>query len=480
MESSRARLLVVEDDPKLRELLIRLTKAKGFDTTAAATGEEAFSALERQRFDLVMLDLRLPDMAGTKVLKAISGIGETTQVIIITGYASLESAIESVRLNAADYLIKPFGIKRLEEALEGAMTKLRSHGRNLREPVRQQVCSEQSNHSWVITPDLRIVGSDVLDEEAAPTFCEVAGYLGVEEEELSRWVSDTLTGQRVVHSCGENQSVTCFPLHFVGGRVLACISLDEAVEQPPHPDMARLARHGQLAAMLVHDLANPLGIIVGYVDLLGELVNSDEAVGRYVSKMASEADRAMGIIDEFRAYFGGMRLDVQPFAVESWARQLGEALTAAGATHGWQTRLEVAPVSVEADPKALERAVINLVKNAFEAGGEQTQVQVAISPSADGRCSIVVEDDGPGIPEQVRATLFDPFVSKGKSGPHLGLGLAIVREIVDACKGEIRLSDRAPQGTRFELLLPQATSLPQPHETSAAEHLEGVWSTATG
>ena len=113
-----------------------------------------------------------------------------------------------------------------------------------------------------------------------------------------------------------------------------------------------------------------------------------------------------------------------------------------------------------ADVNKLERAIINLVRNSSEAIVGGGRIDVVSAPSNPDEICIIVEDDGPGIPQSLSATLFDPFVTSGKSGG-TGLGLAIVKKIVEEHTGKIQLQSEIGRGARFVMTIPRTPSVPQ-------------------
>src|SRR6185436_2666609 len=112
-------VLVVDDEPDARELLIEYFRARGFEVTGASDGRAAIVALQRPqaRFGLVVTDLNLPGADGFAVLHAARQANESCYVVIVTGYGSLESAIRAVRVGAYDYLTKPFSLGQLDVIL---------------------------------------------------------------------------------------------------------------------------------------------------------------------------------------------------------------------------------------------------------------------------------------------------------------------------------------------------------------------------
>jgi diguanylate cyclase (GGDEF)-like protein len=113
MKEKTIRILVVDDDPNLRKTLADVLKIKGYEVALAATGAEAVTAAERDMVNLALIDLRLPDMPGIEVMSRIKTFSPLTEAIILTGHASMDSAIEATRQGAYSYLLKPYQLDEL-------------------------------------------------------------------------------------------------------------------------------------------------------------------------------------------------------------------------------------------------------------------------------------------------------------------------------------------------------------------------------
>lgn len=105
---TRKKILVLDDDPNLRKTLADILRIKGYETDVAANGAEAIAAAEREMFSLALIDLMLPDMPGLEVMARIKAISPLTEAIILTGHASMDTAIEATRQGAFSYLLKPY------------------------------------------------------------------------------------------------------------------------------------------------------------------------------------------------------------------------------------------------------------------------------------------------------------------------------------------------------------------------------------
>jgi DNA-binding NtrC family response regulator len=123
--NDRASILIVDDEEIVRRSHLRSLAGTGCHTEAAADGSEALQVMERRPFDVVLLDLRLPGLDGMEVLKTIKSRWPDSEVVVITGYPSIESAKEAVRLGAQNYIAKPVGPDDLIRAANEAWTQKR-------------------------------------------------------------------------------------------------------------------------------------------------------------------------------------------------------------------------------------------------------------------------------------------------------------------------------------------------------------------
>ena len=118
---AQAQLLVVDDERSMRELLSIVLRREGYDVTLAENGRAAIDHLERGRFDLLISDIKMPDMTGVDVLRAAKRIDPDILGIMITAFASADTAIEAMRLGAHDYLSKPFDVDELKMKVRNAL-----------------------------------------------------------------------------------------------------------------------------------------------------------------------------------------------------------------------------------------------------------------------------------------------------------------------------------------------------------------------
>lgn len=116
----KIKILLVDDEEKFLHSIAERLSLRGFDVVAASNGEKAIQEAEKGGFDLALLDLKMPGMDGTQVLKILKEKHEYIEVVILTGHGSLESAVECVKLGAYGYLPKPYELDKLLDILKEA------------------------------------------------------------------------------------------------------------------------------------------------------------------------------------------------------------------------------------------------------------------------------------------------------------------------------------------------------------------------
>lgn len=120
--SRRRTILVVDDEPEMQALFERILSADDADLLGARTGAEALAIARRTRLDLVILDVKLPDVSGTEVLRRLRKRDEGLPVIMITSYGSPDTVRTSMRLGAFDYVTKPFDVREIRRIVRDALT----------------------------------------------------------------------------------------------------------------------------------------------------------------------------------------------------------------------------------------------------------------------------------------------------------------------------------------------------------------------
>lgn len=135
-----SRILVVDDETSMRQLLEITLRKEGYRVTTARSGSKALEAFEKAPYDLVISDIKMPDMSGVEVLRHVKGVAPETPVIMITAYSSAETAVDALRLGAYDYIAKPFKVDELKITIKNALEKkqLKEEVVSLKRTLRQK------------------------------------------------------------------------------------------------------------------------------------------------------------------------------------------------------------------------------------------------------------------------------------------------------------------------------------------------------
>ena len=117
--SERPSLLVVDDDEVLRERLVRAFRERGFEATGASNGDQALALAATDPPELAVVDLRMPGRPGLEVVRELLALDPATRIVVLTGYGSIPTAVDAIRIGAKHYLTKPADADEILRALQG-------------------------------------------------------------------------------------------------------------------------------------------------------------------------------------------------------------------------------------------------------------------------------------------------------------------------------------------------------------------------
>ncbi|MGN6507205.1 MAG: sensor histidine kinase [Tepidisphaeraceae bacterium] len=216
----------------------------------------------------------------------------------------------------------------------------------------------------------------------------------------------------------------------------------------------RLAALGEMAAGLAHEIRNPLGGIQLYASLLAQDVADRPDSLKTVGKIVSGVKRLESLVSQVLQFTREIVAHPQRCDVAEIVAEAVEIASNKASQADVRLTLDSPPSLVcEVDSHLITQAVLNLVLNAIEASADHSggSVCVSLTPVAAGRLSLIVEDNGPGIPAEILDRIFNPFFTTKDEGT--GLGLSIVHRIVEAHGGVITATQRGGGGARFEIRL---------------------------
>jgi signal transduction histidine kinase len=219
----------------------------------------------------------------------------------------------------------------------------------------------------------------------------------------------------------------------------------------------RLALAGQMAASVAHQIGTPLNLISGYVQMLRAKHGGASPEGEWLRTVQDQIGRVTAIVQSLLDETRRPALALQPLPPGELLEGLAELVRPSLVDRRIELDVRVAPglPRVCADRAQLEQGLLNLVTNAVDAMPEGGRLSLA-ARADEGQVALVVTDTGAGIPPGELARVFEPLYTTKPRGKGTGLGLPIVREIVEAHGGTVRLDSRVGEGTAAVVLLPAA------------------------
>jgi signal transduction histidine kinase len=220
---------------------------------------------------------------------------------------------------------------------------------------------------------------------------------------------------------------------------------------------SHLAQLSLAAAGLAHETRNPLNLIRGLAQMVASQAQDAPKLKEHASAIIEEADRVTVQLNHFIDYSKPRQAHLAPVEVSRQVADVARTLLPDFEDKQVQFEGGKTPLTIEADEQLFRQALFNLLLNAVQAVEPGGRIEVRWRPTAGDGAELEVCDDGPGVAEADRTEIFKPYVTKRPKG--VGLGLAIVHQIVAAHRWEIGCLPNAPRGAIFRLSHLRATTL---------------------
>jgi PAS domain S-box-containing protein len=489
--NGRGGVLIVDDDPGICETLSDVLEERGYQVRVFQRARAALEQLVSAPTDAAILDIMLPDMSGLDVLQAIKTASPATEVIVITGHASLPTAIRAIDASAFAYLVKPVEVEHLLAVLRRAIERGQLT-RALRESNQtlEAVVEAAPLAIWVANAD----GTVRMWNPAAERIFgwrrdEVIGrpppVVPLDDGDESRALLERpLRGEALVAVELQRQrkdgapvdlSVSTAPLRDGSGGIIGVVALAADITQRKQLEQQlrqaqKLEAIGGLAGGIAHDFNNLLTVIGGRSHIAAMGLEADDPRRHHLELITQTVDRAAGLTRQLLAFSRKQILEASVLdlgevvgGMQPMLRRLiGEDLDLV-------TELDPGLWRIRADPSQIEQVVLNLIVNARDAMRDGGRLSIEVrnveldagytdahaGVAAGSYVMLAVSDTGHGMDAATLGQIFEPFFTTKGPGKGTGLGLATVYGIVKQSGGHIWVYSEVGHGTSFKIYLPR-------------------------
>jgi signal transduction histidine kinase len=394
------KVLVVDDEESVVVTIKAILQLDGYNVATTMSGKQARKMVRETEYDLVLTDLRLEDGDGLDVLKAVRESYPETVTIMLTGYASLESAIQALRAGAYDYLVKPSEVEELRSTVARGIERRRL-GQELR---------------------LRVAELADLNASLQQRIDEATAELKERYEQLKEL--DKMKSQFLSIASHELKT----PITAMSGFLQVALRRVRRLSQ------------GDAAAPVAEGLR-------GITEQL-------EVVYRQTGKLARLVDE---LLDVSRIQTGRIEFRYGDVDLSELANEVATRMQLTTTTHEITVRRDSENV-VTADRDHLEQVLNNLVTNAIKYSPSGGAITIEVRPD-DGGVRLSVTDQGIGIPEKELEAIFGLFYRSpdraARDAAGMGLGLYISREIVVRHGGRIWAESGGVKGSTLNVVIPR-------------------------
>lgn len=395
MEEISINMLIVDDDEKIINYLSNVTGNMGLSPDLARNGHEAIMQIKEKHYDLIISDIRMPEASGIEVLEKAKKMNPDTRVMLITGYADFETSVSALRLNADDYIQKPFKLAEIVDKIKQNIEKKRLVDENIQLHKNIKKKNEELEKALVTIKQQHGI---ILHNERLKAIGTMAAGVAHEINNPLVFISANVqTLERYISKMSEDKDET------ENARILELFKKEV-------PGIIEGVRKG---------IVRMTKTISSLKTFARSDSNTDEAEPVYVSTALEEA---------------------LEFCVPS--------LKNICVNHN----IEGYEFPVNIVKHHLIQAIVNLLQNASDAvhSAKNPEITIIIKTVSD-QLSLTIKDNGTGIKKEVIEHIFDPFFTTKEVGRGTGIGLAITRSIIEKSGGTINVQSSEENGTMFTI-----------------------------
>ena len=485
-------ILVIDDEQIMRDGCSRILSKDGWAVIACENGKQGLKELQTQpeKIDAVLLDLMMPGMSGMEVLDEVRTIDPNLLVIVITGYATVESAVEAMKKGAYDFIPKPFTPDQLRIVVRRALERrtLQKEAdflRSEREKSLRDIATEKSKVKTIIN----CMGDGVLvcDRDRCVVLSNPAAsrMLNISESsllgnflpqcglhpDLSKTIDESLQARKTGYSSVSQElsigeeiylRAQTAPVKNDLGEIMGSVTVLEDISHLKELDKMK----SEFIAMVAHELRAPIATVE---QQLGVILNkmAGEVTGKQEELLSRAKERTKGVLtlindllDLSKIEAGKMVQYKEPLSLQEVIQRVVEGMK--DEADAKKIALDFSPPRqtslIHADRNSMEGIFTNLISNAIKYTPDQGKVRITLGEES-GFLKATVSDTGIGIKKEDLPRIFDRFyrVKSAETRQIIGtgLGLSIVKSIVDAHLGSISVESEVGKGTTFMLLFPK-------------------------
>jgi PAS domain S-box-containing protein len=480
MSADCAYVLVVDDDPDTRANLCDILELDNHRVETAGSIAEALQRKDWSQISAILLDRKLPDGTAEEVLPRLKELAPQADILVVTGHADIQGAVEALRQGAADYILKPINA----EAIRGSLFRLAQRQALAREKTRSEAAFRTLIEAapcmiLIVSPDHAILyfsryaedltdyaASDVLGKDCFQTFVPTSHQKAAAEEVErvfagipSRGYEFPVVGRdRTPHWMVWNierlEEYQGSPAVLAVGQDIT--KLKEAQEHALQSE--RLAAIGQMVAGLAHESGNALARSQACLEMLTWEVGDRPEALDLIARTQKAQEHLQQLYEEVRGYAAPLKLAREVWDLGYLWRQAWEhlALQRQNKQAALQENTAGADLNAWVDHFRLEQVFRNIFENALAACGNSVVITVTVSATTlagQPALRVAVRDSGPGLDQEQRHRIFEPFFTTKTKGT--GLGMAIVKRIIEAHGGTIEVGSPAGPGAEIIITLPR-------------------------
>lgn len=484
-------VLIIDDEEEIREGSHRILTRAGYPAYTAANGQEGLDILSREAMSIVLLDLKMPGIDGMDVLKLLQESYPHILVIIITGFATVETAIEAMKKGAYDFIPKPFEPDQLRLVVNRARDTISltretealelERQRNLKdldtEKSRLHTIVDSLPNGVVVTNSLGeavLLNQAFINHLGLPPETESGGHITeyVADEGLCDLILDISKGRHIdfediptyTFDVGEDRHLMARGRPVLGDKKQCLGAVVNLVDITAMKKLDELK--SEFVAKVSHELRSPLSTIheqlaVALGDMVGQLPQSDEQLlSRAKEKTQGLISLIGDLLDLSRIESGSTGQAIREVHLDKLLKNICDFLETKAGSKNQALELDIEEGGyppLEADPTALESIFGNLITNAIQYTQDGGEIRVSMDISGVNY-RVRVMDNGFGIEERHLDKIFEQFFreknAKTRYITGTGLGLPIVKNLVESLGGLIQVESAPDQGSTFTVLLP--------------------------